>query len=478
MRTSPFRFALFSVAVLAAPRLFAAAGFIPANVTVGESLEVIANITLGDAAPPGGLEITLTSSDPARLKFSRAPEDTGSASLTLKVPAGYRGSPDYYIQGFGKSGKVSYSVSAPGFDTGTGTVTLAPSGLILARSGMGIPSLLTTTGSVKTELLLYTALLDPDLNFVHPQPLAPGRAVSVQVTSSNPKVGAVSPAAISLAGGSASATVAFQPLTAGETELSVNVPPGFSAPAQFAKVTATVMAPGMAVTDEISIGHNLQTGGTISLGEHAPPDGVVVTLTSSDPKKLLLTTSPHQLGSECIRLTIPGGGVNAGYHLQSLAGEGTVTYTATAPGFRSRTGTVSLTPSGLVLGGPQGPPDEAELLVKEIAEGPHGMVTSVGDRAPTVVTAYTVQLDPITRRGADLTVQPVRAGVAIPAVLTNSNPAAGTVKSMEMSIPAGSSSAVTHFTPATVGTTIIAVTTPQGYTKASNSTALTVTVKE
>ena len=106
------------------------------------------------------------------------------------------------------------------------------------------------------------------------------------------------------------------------------------------------------------------------------------------------------------------------------------------------------------------------------------LVTSLRDPAPTVVTAYTVQLDPVTRRGADLTVQPVRPGASIRAVLTNSNPAAGSLKAMDMTISAGSSSAVTHFAPAAVGSTIIAVTTPPGYAKAANSTALTVTVRE
>ena len=172
----------------------------------------------------------------------------------------------------------------------------------------------------------------------------------------------------------------------------------------------------MAVTDEISIGYNLQTGGSQHLGEPAPAGGVVVTLTSNDPAKLLLSRTPDQVGSDCITIAIPAGGVGgASYFIQALAGSGEVTYTATAPGFRTRTGTVTLTPSGLVMGGPQGPPDEAELINKEIAEGPHGFVTNLAERAGTIVTVYTVQLDPKTHRGADLTVQPVRAGVTIKA---------------------------------------------------------------
>ena len=476
MRSSQWT-SIFAVAILAAPTMFGTTGLTPPNVTVGESLEVIANVALNEAAPAAGLEITLTSSDPSKVMFSKTAEGAGSASIKLIVRAGYRDSPDYFIQGFGKSGTVSYTASAPGFANSSGTVTLAPSGLILARSGMGVPTLLTTTGA-KTDLLVYSALLDAEMSFVHPQPVAGGRSVSVTVTSSNVRVGAAVPAGVTIAGGSASASIEFRPLMAGETTLSLNVPQGFSVPAQFGRVATTVLMPGIAVTDDISIGHNLETGGSVSLGEPAPAGGVVVTLTSNNPGKLLLSRTPDQVGSDCITVAIPAGGVHASYYMQALAGAGAVTYMAAAPGFRTRSGTVTLTPSGLVMGGPQGPPDEAELLSKEIAEGPHGFVTNLAGRASTIVTVYTVQLDPATRRGADLTVQPVRAGVAIKAVLTNSNPAAGTVKAAELTIPSGVSFASTHFTPAGVGTTVISVTTPAGYTKAANSTSLTVIVRE
>lgn len=298
------------------------------------------------------------------------------------------------------------------------------------------------------------------------------------MTSSDAKVGTVVPSTLVLAGGSASAEVEFRPLTAGEVTLSVSVPVGFSVPAQFAHVSATVLAPGMAISDDVSVGQNLEAGGNVSLGEAAPSTGVTVTLTSSDPAKLLLSAAQGQPGADRIHLSIPPGGVSASYRLQALAGAGTVTYAAEAPGFRSRTGSITLTPSGVVMGGPGGPPDEAELLFKEIAEGPHGFVTSLAAPEPTPVYVYTVQLDPVTGRGADLTVQPLRTGVALKVLLTNSNPAAGTVKSAELTIPSGSSTAVTHFAPAGLGTTVVSLTTPTGYTKARNSTALTITVKE
>jgi len=342
---------------------------------------------------------------------------------------------------------------------------------------MGLSSLLTTTGAGKTDLLVYASVLDTDLNFLHPQPLAGGRSVTVKLTNSNPEVGTIPASSITLTGGSASSTIEFHPRAPGQTILALGAPHGFTVPSQFSQVAASVVLPGLAISDDISIGYNLQTGGALSLGERAPAGGMTVTLTSANPDKMLLSRSPSEPGSGCIHLTIAAGGVNASYFLQSLATSGAVTYSAEAPGFRSRTATVALTPSGLVIGGPQGPPDEAELLAKEIAEGPHGFVTSL-QADPTVVAAYTVQLDPITHRGADLTVQPVRAGATIQAVLRNTNSLIGTVKATAMTITGGSYSAVTYFTPLSAGNTTISIETPSGYTKPANSTSLTVTVKD
>jgi hypothetical protein len=454
---------------------FGAAALTAPNVTVGEHLQVIANIAMEEAAPPAGLEITVTSSDPERVKFARTPDATGSPTLKLPVRPGYRDSPEFYVHGLAKKGTVAYTASAPGFSSSTGMVTLAPSGFILARSGMGAPALTSTTGGGKIELVVYAALLDPDLNFVHPQPLAAGRPVTLKLSSSNPKVAAVSPATLTFAPGTASAPAEFHPVGPGATNVELSIPDGFTTPAQFSVVPAMVITPGMALTDDLALGYNLEAEGTVSLGEPAPAGGIVITLTSSDPSKLLLSRSRADVGSEKIRLEIPAGGVRANYHIQALAASGEVSYTGEAPGFRTRTGTVTLTPSGVVIGGPQGPPDEAELLVKEIAEGPHGFVTPL-KAAPTVVTVYTVQLDPKTHRGADLTVQRVRAGAAIRAVLANSNPQVGTLESMELTIPGGSSSAVTHFVPACEGVTTVSLGLPHGYTKAANSTSLSVTV--
>ncbi|HXS96499.1 MAG TPA: hypothetical protein VN736_17970 [Candidatus Limnocylindrales bacterium] len=449
----------------------------PVDVTVGNGLEIIANVTLDEPAPAGGLEITIASSDPARLKFSRTPEATGTPQLKLTVREGYRGSPDFYIQGFGNEGKVAYSVTASGLEPGTGTVTLAPSGIVFARSGMGLQTLLTTTGAGKTDLIIYTALLDEAMNFVRPQPVAGGHSVTARLASSDVRLGAVSPESVTIEAGAASASAEFRPLSAGNLTISASAGANFSTPAQFGSTAVTILVPGMAITDDLSIGQDLEAHATLSLGETAPAGGVVVTITSGDPSRLLLSKAADAVGSECITASIPAGGVSASFYLQSIANSGSVTYTATAPGFRPRTATVNLTPSGVVLGGPQGPPDEAELLSKEIAEGPHGFVTRVSAQPPDPISVYAVQLDPATHRGADLTVQAVRAGAQLRMSLHNTNPSAGAPRETELTIPAGKSSVVTRFVPAGVGTTVVSVTTPAGHVEASNSTSLTISVK-
>ena len=87
------------------------------------------------------------------------------------------------------------------------------------------------------------------MNFVHPQAVAGGRSVSVTLTSSN-ATGRHGPTCNGHLRRRMRPTpsVEFRPLTAGQTTLSVSVPQGFSAPAQFASVAATVLVPGMAVT--------------------------------------------------------------------------------------------------------------------------------------------------------------------------------------------------------------------------------------
>jgi hypothetical protein len=137
---------------------------------------------------------------------------------------------------------------------------------------------------------------------------------------------------------------------------------------------------------------------------------------------------------------------------------------------------VKLAPSGVILTPYfQGPPDEAQVLKQQTSDGNHGFTMKESDHTPMKLIAWTAQLDPKTHRSADITVQPLRAGMSLTISLTNSNPAVGKTAS-QVTIPGGSDHGSADFTPASTGTTELSVVTPQNFTVSANSTKVIGTV--
>jgi hypothetical protein len=342
----------------------ATGGLTAPSLAVGNGLEKVGQVTL-TGAPGSDQILTITSNDPSRLLFSVGPAAAGASSLPLAncaandftckvvVRAGQNHSADFYIHALDSTGTATYTVSMTGFPLATGTVTFQPSGILIqGPSGLG-NVITTTTGSAPTTLTVESAMLDPvqhtmvELQLVASNPGSP--AVQVNVTSSNTNFGTITASPVTIPAGSAATTTSFQPVANGQTTISASVPTGFIAPATYGSVLATVGTPGISVTDQVSIGKNLQISGNFTLGAFAPP-GLIVTITSSDPSLLRLSTSPTAAGSTFITISMPPGGFGGSYYLQALGNSGTVQYTASAPGYTSRTGTITLTPSGVVLG--------------------------------------------------------------------------------------------------------------------------------
>src|SRR4051794_14729097 len=69
------------------------------DLSVGKNLQASSTVTLLEAAPQEGLDITLRSSDPARLLLSKTPLEAGSPSIVLHVRAQFRESPEFWLQG-------------------------------------------------------------------------------------------------------------------------------------------------------------------------------------------------------------------------------------------------------------------------------------------------------------------------------------------------------------------------------------------
>ena len=466
--------ATLAACLIVVPASMLAAGLAPANVTVGQHLEVAATVALSEPAPAEGLQVTLTSDDPTLVLLSSSPENKGTASIVVSVRPGRRDSSEFYVQGLGKTATATYTASAPGALSGTGTVTIAPSGIIITTSAAGTltaDSIVTGGPLGSPKIRVYSALLDSSLHYVSPQLVAGGSAVSVKVTSSDSTVGAVALSTLTIAGGNAFALTQFQPKAAGTTKLAVDVPEGFSAPARFGQLKVTVSAPVITAGEQVSIGKNLQGCATVFLSQPPPKEGLVITLTSDNPQ-LLFSATGADPGSKSLTITMPEGHDTVQYCMQSLADTGVATVTASAPGYSSRPSTVALTPSGVLMGF-VGPPDEADMFRKEAAEREHGIVVDLSQKHATL-TLYMARLHPVHHRGADITVQGLRPGVSATVELQSSDPSVGTITSP---VIISGTEATAKFTAHSVGKTVISMKTPEGFTTTGNANSFTVIVK-
>lgn len=433
------------------------AGLVGVNATVGNGLETTARILLNGSAPSSGMQVNVVSDDPSHLLLSTGGTGPGSASIVVTIPGGTHSSGDFYVYGLSDHGTATYTASAAGFGTAKGTVTLAPSGFLVAGPvGPGALSFFTTSGAPPSTITVLSAVLDSSLNIAALQSLAGGTAITVTVTSSNSSVGRVTAPAVTIAGGSSSATTAFQPSTTGSTTLSAVPPPGFATP-QNGSVVATVLTPGLGLTGGISVGAGLQEAGTLLLGQPAPPGGLQVTLTSNNPAQLLLSATATAKGSSSVTITVPGNSSSAQYFIQAVGSTGTVTYSASATGYATRTAPITLVPAGAVLFGPFGTPVYA---------------TTVG-ASPGIFTVSMAQLNP---DGSFAGVEQLAGGTSANIVVTSSNTAVGSITSPVI-IAGGSDSITTQFVPLSAGSTTVSVHAVNGFTAPTTNTSVPVTVR-
>ncbi len=451
----------------------AADGITVAPVTVGRNLQAWTAVRLPQPVPQAPVQLTLTSDDPTRLLLSKRPDQPGSASIALTVPAHRLVSPDFCLQGLANAGTVTYTISAEGAGSAKGTVKLAPSAIVILGPHKA-PKLTTTPHALPSRITVVSAVLDSSLKVADEQPVAGGSQVEVTLANSNSKVGALGASKLTIPGGSSSVDTYFQPSAEGDTTIAPVPPPSFSKPAERASLSVVMRRPGMAISSNFYLGKDLQTSAALCLGEPAPAGGLKVVLTSADPSKILISAAETQPGSASITLAIPASQSVATYYIQALASSGTVTYDAVAPGFWARTATVWLAPSGVILAYERyGPPEEGNVRHNLGVVGPRefSILRSDAKKHPVRIIAWTAYLEPETGRAADITIQPLRAGMKVSVALANSNPGVGTVQS-PLVITAGNNRAFGDFTPLAKGTTVISVDTPPGFSTPKNATSV------
>lgn len=440
------------------------AGISCTPVTVGKNLEASVTCSLQGGTPQAGQALTIMSADSSKLLLAAAATDAGTPSITILTKGVIGGGiviPQFYVYGLANSGSVNYSVT--GFVNGGGSVTLAPSGFVIAGPGApGTASFVAFNNS--TTINVLAAQLDSSLRYVATQALAGGQSVNLAVTSSNNNVGTISSSPVTIAGGSTSATTQFVRAGAsGNSDLQLGAQPaGFSTPAaNYTKVTASVLAQSLLVTcDNATIGQNLQVGCSVSLGQPAPAGGLAVTLNSGNSAQLLLSSSATAGGLNTLMLTIPQGSNSVSYFAQALGSSGAVTHTAGAAGYADVVTNSTLAPSGVVMVGPFG------------LNQPF-IFTNVGANIP--VDVYTAYLAAGSNSFGEF--QALRGGISpVQVTLTSIDQTVATITPSVM-ITGGTNHSTAQFNAVGAGSTTVFLTTPAGFVGSSNRTSLSATVQ-
>jgi Abnormal spindle-like microcephaly-assoc'd, ASPM-SPD-2-Hydin/HYDIN/CFA65/VesB-like, Ig-like domain/K319L-like, PKD domain len=437
-------------------------------VVVGMNMEVTGSGFLQAAAPSGGLTVTLTSPDTTRVKLSTDPAVEGTASINLVVPQGSVLLPAYYVQGFSSSGAVNLSASAPGYTSATGQVALAPSGFVIAGP-TGTPganfstTTLSTASNVQVILMQLTSALQP----LTAGSLRGGLSASVPVNNSNGSAGTLSNNPALFQAGNSSATLQFQPSSAGSSTLSIGTPSigGFSTPASSTQLVATVTNPGISLNlSAPTVGANLEILASGSLSAPAPTSGLQITLTSDNPNVLLSAdTSGTTAGAQSVQIFIPGGSGYQGigfpaFYVQGLTSSGTAHITASATAWDPSTVTVNLAPSGLTLASLNG-------IAQDL-----GISLSSGNNAGLAVNSW--QLNSATL--APERSQPIRGGLSLTVTVNSGTPGVGTVIDSPGMLTGGSNGLAFTFHPTALGTTLLTAPEPSGFsTPTGNGLPLT-----
>ena len=397
-----------------------APGYLPAtaDVTVTDALISIGNIpeigpdetegvpiSLTKPAPPGGLTITLVTTDPSIATVS--PTSTVAAGQFL---------PPTNPQVTGHTlGTTEIIASAPGFATGHRSVVVA---LRLTFSPATLPLGAGTTRDI--TLLLSHA--------------APIGGLTVHLTTDHPARATV-PATVTFPQGQTSVVIPVTGVSNGTTTLRANA-------TGIAEATATIIVGAPITISNQSIGKDLQAVVQGQLGVVAPAGNLQVTYTSSDPSLLVVSSSPTVAGGASVTVQVAAGNAQVPLvYFQALANSGTVHVIASALGYGNGDSTVTLTPSGFWIWAP----------------GFAQSFTTNSFAANSSVLVSSIRLTPTLQSAGE---QELRGGLSLDVDVTSSNTAVGTIGSPVAFVGGTGARKTTQFDPQGPGVSILSIPVP------------------
>ncbi len=219
------------------------------------------------------------------------------------------------------------------------------------------------------------------------------------------------------------------------------------------KLSAPLMAGSVITVSSLSLGENRQAQVTVTFSP--PPAGdISLTIASSNPMLVRLGTA-GALGSDHITTTIPAGTTAVATYAQALAASGSVMITASAGGYTSGAGTVTLSKSGFVLAGPNG----------------IGAGFSTYSGVDTPLTVWAARLD---SSNVFVETQQARGGYSVNVPISSSVTGVGTVASSFVAFSGGMDSATVKFSASGSGATTVSLGTPPALPAAGYSLDVTV----
>ena len=445
----------------------------PAAQTIGLNLQSSVTFTLPQQVPAGSaITVTIASSDP-NVVISTSKNVLGTQALNpITINPGSSAIGTFYVQVIGQpAGTVSITATASKYySVGTETVTVGLSGIIVgSAANCNSRTLTTTTLSPDSTPYVCSATLNASsphkdgngqiigYDWQASMNLRPGISLGINLTNSDPTIG-TAPASVTFNGGDPYEPWTFHPLAAGTTVVSLTQPPGFNSVywvgAEIDRLTVNVTAPVITASN-YNVGFDLQQLAGISLQTAIPSGGRTATITSDNSNLLVYNGSATPQTGTSIQIPLAANATAFNLTYQALAGSGTANVTIAIPGFATKTVVITLVPAGFYFSG--------------------GAAVTLHPGGQQVVNVYSAALDPKT--GNILTAQSIRAGSANQSVgVVSGNTDAATVAPASLTFGPGTSYQGFTITGVAVGTSVLTLTQPTGFTTPNQDKAVTVTV--
>jgi uncharacterized repeat protein (TIGR01451 family) len=338
----------------------------PGSLTLGAGLQSLqfAGLT---AAQHGGVTVTVASDNPARVLVSPNVSTPGSTSFNVVVPNGQT-SVSYVVQGLENvTGTANITLSAPGFTSATHSVQVVPPGIEIVN----LITETTTLSGDDTGWYAQVGLPCPGNTIVcsaqHVRAGSPGFIVTLSLTPAVPGIAQLrsdEPVAVgqsvtkpiqsgihhtqAIAVGT-SFGLALRPLGNGSATVTVTGPPGVLTMTSSGTRTVTITGPTISSPGGVNVGAGLQTPSAafLSAAQHG---GITVTVTSSDPSRVLVSPGPLVAGAASINVPVLNGQSTVNYYVQALENvTGAATVTLSATGWTSGAHTVTAIPTGIEI---------------------------------------------------------------------------------------------------------------------------------